>query len=444
MGALYLVQLLAVRQDKLSMPADRRADYKRKGGAESASDRRRRLFLERQKDTRRDLSEHARNLATGTVAEDDAGQKAGAVAAEVSMAVEVAEKVAEPTNAEKREARLVKVRDLFAKQLMTHDWLVDIPSDMNGKCAVGEGWFVLPRPEGKRCLVISSGGKTVSREQSGQVLHRFQSGLPSGSPGKGGDYSILDCVFHELDQTYYILDIMCWKGYSLYDCTAEFRFFWIHTKISEECDLQTVRAGNEMLFQTIPYYECDKQGLEWSYCQQCPFIRDGLLFFQKAAHYELGFSPLVLTFKDGKTSRYHTPKPSPNIVLVVKDGKLCTMDDISLGTVPDEFAQQHSIKEGDLLRFTIDGAATAEELQAEQPAVSNMQFKQKCPARRATADSWNKILCHCSHRQQVTVDLIAAAVIPAVSEAAGASVAPAAESIFGAAGGAAESTAPAQ
>lgn len=46
---------------------------------------------------------------------------------------------------------------------------------------------------------------------------RFSSNLPGGSAqgrrggSKGGGYCILDCVFHELDQTFFVLDMMAWK-----------------------------------------------------------------------------------------------------------------------------------------------------------------------------------------------------------------------------------------
>lgn len=46
---------------------------------------------------------------------------------------------------------------------------------------------------------------------------RFSSNLPGGSTAgrrsgtKGGAYCILDCVFHELDQTFFVLDMMAWK-----------------------------------------------------------------------------------------------------------------------------------------------------------------------------------------------------------------------------------------
>lgn len=46
---------------------------------------------------------------------------------------------------------------------------------------------------------------------------RFSSHLPGGSASgrrggaKGGGYCILDCVFHEVDQTFFVLDMMAWK-----------------------------------------------------------------------------------------------------------------------------------------------------------------------------------------------------------------------------------------
>ena len=60
--------------------------------------------------------------------------------------------------------RIIGLRAHFSKQLMTPEWMVDMPEGMNGKgSAQGEGWYVMPRPEGKRCLVISANGITTSR-----------------------------------------------------------------------------------------------------------------------------------------------------------------------------------------------------------------------------------------------------------------------------------------
>lgn len=47
--------------------------------------------------------------------------------------------------------------------------MVEVPLDLNGKgdFEQGRGWFVMARPEGKRCLLVATGGTTISRQQSG-------------------------------------------------------------------------------------------------------------------------------------------------------------------------------------------------------------------------------------------------------------------------------------
>nr|KAJ0211560.1 hypothetical protein LSAT_V11C400173490 [Lactuca sativa] len=66
--------------------------------------------------------------------------------------------------------------------------------------------YVFARPSGKRCFVVSSNGTTISRLRNGSLLHRFPSSLPNGARTREGSrsaqsYCILDCIFHELDQT---------------------------------------------------------------------------------------------------------------------------------------------------------------------------------------------------------------------------------------------------
>ncbi len=36
-------------------------------------------------------------------------------------------------------------------------------------------------------------------------------------------YCILDCIYHGPDRTYYVVDVMCWKAYQLFDSTTQFR-----------------------------------------------------------------------------------------------------------------------------------------------------------------------------------------------------------------------------
>jgi snurportin-1 len=68
------------------------------------------------------------------------------------------------------------------------------------------------------------------------------------------DYCILDCIYHEPTRTYYVLDVMCWRGHPVYDSEVirnhslittvgtllrdivqtEFRFYWARTKLAEQ------------------------------------------------------------------------------------------------------------------------------------------------------------------------------------------------------------------
>ena len=74
--------------------------------------------------------------------------------------------------------------------------------------------FIMPRPEGQRCLVISANGVTVSRQRNGRILHSFPSALPNGARTKevaAGShvYCILDCIFHEVQLNPYSKQLFC-------------------------------------------------------------------------------------------------------------------------------------------------------------------------------------------------------------------------------------------
>ena len=115
----------------------------------------------------------------------------------------------------------------------------------------------MARPQGQRCLVIASHRRTVSRTRSGSVLHNFQSALPGGSHAtctSADSYSILDCIYHAANRTYYVLDMMCWSGYLLYDCSAEFRNFWVQSKLAELGIAAQIAANH--VFAPVPAYPC--------------------------------------------------------------------------------------------------------------------------------------------------------------------------------------------
>lgn len=115
----------------------------------------------------------------------------------------------------------------------------------------------MARPQGQRCLVIASHRRTVSRTRSGSVLHAFHSALPGGSQAtcaSADTYTILDCIYHAADQTYYVLDMMCWSGYLLYDCSAEFRNFWVQSKLAEVG--VSARGADEHIMVPVPAHPC--------------------------------------------------------------------------------------------------------------------------------------------------------------------------------------------
>jgi len=120
-----------------------------------------------------------------------------------------------------RGERVKARRRFWASSVTTPEWMVDVPSGLNGSGSpVGAGWFVRPRPEGKRCLVTASAGTTKSRTLDGALLHTWHSPLPFGSPatasrqgtsrssGEGAPFVVLDCVFDDATATYWVLDGM--------------------------------------------------------------------------------------------------------------------------------------------------------------------------------------------------------------------------------------------
>jgi hypothetical protein len=207
--------------------------------------------------------------------------------------------------------RFQKNFELVLDQLCVPEWMIEIPADLYERSVeenrMKSNWFVLPRPEGKRCLVISSKGKTISYLESGRVLHHFRSVLPGGglNSSRQASSAILDCIYCPTTHTYYILDLMNWNEMSCYECDAEFRFYWLQAKYSETPGLSTPPPVLQSYsFRLIPYWECNPEGLQQAYVSQFDFIKNGLLFYHREGQYEPRLTPLVLLWKDSQVSRY--------------------------------------------------------------------------------------------------------------------------------------------
>ena len=244
----------------------------------------------------------------------------------------------------------------------------------------------MPRPEGKRCLVVASRGKTASRLPHGDVLHRWRSAVPSGSPQtatKDDQATVLECVFYEPSSTYYVMDVMTWGGYSLYDCTAEFRFYWLRTKLGE---LEPPEEAAPYVLAPAPYFDADGDGVLAAHGGPLPYLRDGLLFYAKQGHYALGPTPLVALFKDAACTRYFAADDETLFVVLRHErGELRTLDGTA---VPRAAAAAEAFAEGELARFQLvpagDGVAAA--------------FDRRCSNKRALPDTASKIAFALRHK----------------------------------------------
>lgn len=173
---------------------------------------------------------------------------------------------------------------------MLSEWLLDVPADFE------ENWLVVVAPVGRRSLIVSSGGTTRAFSRAGAEIRCFPSLLPGGchrTNKHGRDYCILDCVFHEGSLSYYILDVMCWRGYPVYDSDLEFRTYWKQQKYQEASDIGVYSRINPLPFHDLDYHPCTKESLTSLLAGEPPYEVDGLLFIHKQCRYIIGRSPLA-------------------------------------------------------------------------------------------------------------------------------------------------------
>ena len=191
--------------------------------------------------------------------------------------------------------------------------------------------------------------------------------------------------YYEPRNTYYAVDVMSWGGYSLYDCTAEFRFYWLRTKL-EETKLEC--SESDFAVETCPYFEADAAGIDAAHAGPLPYLRDGLLFYDKRGHYARGLAPLVALFKDDAcTRRFNVGRDGAVLaVLVCGDGTAATADGATVRVVADATPP---LAPGELARFVV-GPGASGALEA--------RFDQRCSPKRAAADSASKITFFLRHQ----------------------------------------------
>ena len=277
-------------------------------------------YLRRQKERRRDLSMQLRVLSHDILPSESNSKR------------------------HKKNLRKVARPHMVSNQLCEPEWMTEVPYGMVVESDDGRiqcEWIVLARPEGRRCVVISSKGCTVSYLENGRVLHQFKSFLPGGGlSAQGGSSAILDCIYYEPSNIYYILDIMSWNDMHCYECTAEFRFYWLRAKLDETPFIAPPPPSHaqqqQHFFVAAPCWECSMEGLREAYLGHTPFTKNGLLFYHREGHYEVGLTPLVLLWKDVSVTSYLDDAGDETIALRVVDD-VCPADE---GMSVEQFSER--------------------------------------------------------------------------------------------------------
>lgn len=179
-------------------------------------------------------------------------------------------------------------------RMMLSEWMLDVPQDF---C---ENWIMVPCPIGKRSRLISRRGITKAYSRKGVLCDTFPSALPGGNSDADMRHSaIVDCIWINNQQTYYILDVLYWCQLPLTFCEAQFRLYWINNKIREtkefkECDTDT----NKYPILSLQNINCDSN-LNSALTQLDLELKsiDGFLFYHRNAHYYFGYTPLVTWLK---------------------------------------------------------------------------------------------------------------------------------------------------
>lgn len=182
----------------------------------------------------------------------------------------------------------------FADQLMLSEWMRSVPADL------GENWGFLVCPKGKRCLVVAAEGQTTAYGRNGKKVLAFPSALPGGSRKQRAahrDRCVLDCVLDFRLKTFYVIDLMCWKGHDVYDSDMDFRRYWRDIKFQEEPGAMTRCSSNPYVFIPMAVQDCTPAAVQEAVGTRHYFSIDGLLFYHKQGHYTPGSTPLVLWAK---------------------------------------------------------------------------------------------------------------------------------------------------
>lgn len=84
-----------------------------------------------------------------------------------------------------------------------------------------------------------------------------------------------------------MIDLICWRGHTFLDCDTECRFFWVSSNLADTgaCDLPSVH--HKYRFSVVPSSECNRVGLQAAYVDPAPYMKDGLLFYNRYSFHSI-------------------------------------------------------------------------------------------------------------------------------------------------------------
>ncbi|XP_051861810.1 snurportin-1 [Drosophila albomicans] len=177
-------------------------------------------------------------------------------------------------------------------KLQQSEWLRQRPENLSD-------WLLLPCPVGRRCMVIATHGRTKVHNKAGRIIMQLRTMLP-GDAVMQKCKTVLDCVYVQETDTFYVLDALTFGQQQLQDCDANFRFFWLRSRFDEQGgELAQRGKRNEKPFKLLDYYDFEDANVVHEMLQRYPLWEanqpklDGLLFYHKEASYTCGSTPLV-------------------------------------------------------------------------------------------------------------------------------------------------------
>lgn len=178
-------------------------------------------------------------------------------------------------------------------RMMLSEWMSDVPQDFS------ENWIMVPCPIGKRTRIVSRKGETRAYSRKGVLCDIFPSALPGGNPTDMNKSAVIDCIWVKDRQAYYILDVIYWGKLSFTNCEAEFRLFWINSKV-RETEQFTECNSDKNKYPILPLHNIDCQSdLSTALMDIESELKsiDGFLFYHRNAQYNFGCTPLVTWLK---------------------------------------------------------------------------------------------------------------------------------------------------